>query len=110
MDNDILKTHCNLQGELQGDDKLRFFIFRHLVIYYKSGCKIYLDIMTREKLSSIYVANMDITYWSVRSSSERVYDNLVQDPSNDISIRTFFFSQKKPQYKISMKIYLFSHL
>ena len=25
--------------------------------------------MTGEKLSSIWVANMDITYWSVRSSS-----------------------------------------
>ena len=53
MDNDILKTHCNLQGELQGDDKLRCHIFRHLVIYYKNGCTIYVDILTREKLSSI---------------------------------------------------------
>ena len=30
-----------------------------------------MDIMTGEKMSSIYVANMEIIYWSVRSSSWR---------------------------------------
>ena len=34
-------------------------------------CRIKVDIMTGEKLSSIYVANMDIIYWTVRSSITR---------------------------------------
>ena len=61
--------------------------------------------MTGEKLSSIKLANMDIIYWSVLSSSKRVGmegenrfldrcvfhsfrepNYLVKDPSNDISI------------------------
>ena len=33
--------------------------------------RIYLDILTGKILSSIYLASMDITYWSVRSSSRR---------------------------------------
>ena len=37
---------------------------------------IYVDIMTEEKLSSIWVTNMDITYWSVRSSSKKGGDGI----------------------------------
>ena len=33
--------------------------------------RIYLDILTGTKLSSIYLASMDITYWSVRSFSRK---------------------------------------
>ena len=36
-----------------------------------NGYRIYVDILTGEKLLSIYVANMDITYWSVCSFSKR---------------------------------------
>ena len=39
--------------------------------YSTNGYRLYVDIMTGKKLSSIYVANMDITYWSVHSSSRR---------------------------------------
>ena len=35
------------------------------VQYYYNGYNIYVDIMTRENLLSIWVANMDNTYWSV---------------------------------------------
>ena len=35
-----------------------------------------MDIMTEDKLSSIKVAIMDITYWSVRSSSRRGGDGV----------------------------------
>ena len=38
--------------------------------------RIYLDIISRGKLSSIYVANIDITYWSVRSSSMKREDSV----------------------------------
>ena len=63
-------------------------------------------------MGKIYVANMDLIYWSVRSSSRirgdrvkdvgivilasceyhfiRVYENLVQHPSNNISIVHLF--------------------
>ena len=34
----------------------------------KSECRIYVDIMTGEGLSSSYLANMELVYWSVRSS------------------------------------------
>ena len=37
---------------------------------------IYVDIMTGEKLSSAEVANMDISYWSVCSSSRRRVDGV----------------------------------
>ena len=36
-----------------------------------NGCRIYVDIMTGEKIISIYVANNVIIYWLVRSSSKR---------------------------------------
>ena len=36
---------------------------------YKNGLKIYVDIMTVVKLSLIWIANMDIFNWSVRSYS-----------------------------------------
>ena len=61
-----------------------------------------MDIMTVEKMSSIEVANMDITYWSfvhpergegIRENwvdwwdhFNRVHKNMVQHPSNNISI------------------------
>ena len=69
-----------------------------------------MDIMTGGKLSSIWLANMKLIYWSVRSSGRRggdeikrvdgvivilarcdfhfirEYENLVKDPSKDISI------------------------
>ena len=71
-----------------------------------NGYKIVVDILTGENLSSIQVANMDIFYWSVRSFSRRggngignvvsldscrfhvnrIHENLVQHPSNIISI------------------------
>ena len=35
------------------------------------GCRIYVDIMTEEKLSSIQVAISPVIYWSVRSTSRR---------------------------------------
>ena len=38
---------------------------------YINGCIIHVDIMTGEKLSSIYVAIFPVIYWSVRSSSRR---------------------------------------
>ena len=65
-----------------------------------------MDILTRVNLSSIYVANMDLINWSVRSSSRRggdgvkggvvilasfefyfsrVNENLLQHPCNYIS-------------------------
>ncbi len=34
-------------------------------------CRIYMDILTGEKLLSILVANIDVIYWSVRSSIRR---------------------------------------
>ena len=43
-------------------------------IYNRNGYRIYVDFMTGEKLSS--VANIDITYWSVFSSSRRIGDGL----------------------------------
>ena len=73
----------------------------------------YVDILTVENLSLIQVANMDLIYWSVRLCSRRggegkrgwmggnvmlasqeyhiirVYENLVQHPSNHISIFPF---------------------
>ena len=68
-----------------------------------------MDILTGENLSSIYVANMDLIYFLARSSSRRggdglsligdivilasckyhlinIHENLVQHPSNNISI------------------------
>ena len=41
-----------------------------------NGCRIYVDIMTGEKIISIYVANNIIIYWLVRSSSERGGDGV----------------------------------
>ena len=35
-----------------------------------------MDILTAENLSSIKVANMDLIYWSIRSSSKRGGDGL----------------------------------
>ena len=35
-----------------------------------------MDILIGEKLSSIYVANMDIIYWPIRSSSRRGKDKI----------------------------------
>ena len=68
----------------------------------------YVDILTGKNLSSIYVANMELIYWSIRLSSRRegngvsvwiivilasykfhlirVHENLVQHPINNISI------------------------
>ena len=43
-------------------------------VWQRNGCRIYVDIKTREKLFSIKVANMDINYWSVSSSSMREED------------------------------------
>ena len=40
------------------------------------GYRIYVDIMIEKKLSSIQVANMDINYWSVSSSSRRGGDGI----------------------------------
>ena len=48
---------------------LYYFIRKCLIN--NDGYIIYVDIMTGEKLSSIYIADMDITYWSVRSTSRR---------------------------------------
>ena len=41
------------------------------LFYYENGCRIYVDIMTGKQLSSILLANMELDYWSVRSSSRR---------------------------------------
>ena len=41
-----------------------------------NGYKIYVDIITGEKLWTILVANIDIIYWSVRSSSKRGGDGV----------------------------------
>ena len=73
---------------------------------------VYVDILTGENSSSIKVANMELVYWSVHSSRRRggnevrevdgvivflancknnfitVHENLVQHPSNYISIVT----------------------
>ena len=49
------------------------------MIYLNNGYRIYVDIMTREKLSLIQVANMDITQWSVCSSSRREGDGVKRD-------------------------------
>ena len=38
-------------------------------VYVFNGCKIYVDIMTVENLTSIYVANMKLAYWLVCSST-----------------------------------------
>ena len=87
----------------------------------------YVDILTGGNLSSIYVANMDLINWSVRSSSRRggdgvkvgvvilasfefyfsrVNENLLQHPSNYISIiahyninNTYFKNQYAHHFK-----------
>ena len=41
------------------------------ILFPMNGCRIYVDIMTGEKLSSIQVTNMDIIYYSVLSSSRK---------------------------------------
>ena len=74
---------------------------------FDNGYRIYVDIFTGENLLSIQLSNMDPIYWSVRSSSSdggvrakrgivilascehhviRVYENLEQHPSNNISL------------------------
>ena len=47
-----------------------------LILILYNGYRIYVDIMTGKKLSSISVANMDITYLSVRASTRRGEDFL----------------------------------
>ena len=42
-----------------------YFLEIFNVFFDWNGYKIYVDIMTAEKLSSIQVPNMDIIYWSV---------------------------------------------
>ena len=80
---------------------------RALILKYKNGYKIYMDILTGENLSSVQLPNMELIYCSVRSSSRRgadgvkrgnvilvsckhqinrVHENLVQHPSNNIWI------------------------
>ena len=59
--------------------RVKLYVLDGLTKYYRNvvmeklfrlkECRIYVDTMTREKLSSILVAIMDICYWSVRSSS-----------------------------------------
>ena len=49
---------------------LCFLIFQEIPLS-NNGCRIYVDIMTGEKLSSFYPANIELVYWSVRSSSRR---------------------------------------
>ena len=44
--------------------------------YTSNGCKIHMDILTRENLSTIWVANIDLIYWSVCSSSKRGGDEV----------------------------------
>ena len=41
-----------------------------------NGCRIYVDIMKGEKLSSIQLANMVHVYWSASSSSRRGGDEV----------------------------------
>ena len=41
-----------------------------------NGYKKYVDIMPGEKLSSIYLANMELIYWSVCSFSRRGWDGV----------------------------------
>ena len=38
---------------------------------YRNGCRIYVDIITGEKLLSIQIANIELIYWSVHLSSRR---------------------------------------
>ena len=74
-------------------------------VHWQNGYKIYADIMTGEKLLSIYVAKMELIYWLFHLSSRRrgdvvkgivilasceyhcirVHEKLVQHPSNIIS-------------------------
>ena len=54
-----------------------------------------MDIMIREKLSSIQVAKMVITYWSVRSSSRRGKDGVKGDWE-----RGRFFSQLNVFFRV----------
>ena len=42
----------------------------------KNEYKKYVDILTEENLSSIYLANMNLIYWSVRSSCKRGGDTI----------------------------------
>ncbi len=67
----------------------------------------YVDILTGENLSIFKVANMDLLYWSVRSSKGfdvgivflasceyhfiRVHENMIQHPSNNISIQQIWY-------------------
>ena len=51
----------------------RIFVFK---LKYLSGCRINVDIMTAEKFSSIYLAYMELIYWSVSSSSRRRGDGV----------------------------------
>ena len=52
--------------------------------------RIYVDIMTGGKLLIIQVANMDITYWSVRLSSRRVGEGL-KGVDGDVILDSFEF-------------------
>ena len=54
-----------------------------------NGCKLlYVDVMTGEKLSLILVTNMDISYWSARSSSRRGWDGVKRE---NISLASYKF-------------------
>ena len=47
-------------------------LYEHTIFYNSWRMDIeYVDVLTGENLSSIQVANMDLIYWSVRSSSRR---------------------------------------
>ena len=44
----------------------------------KNEYRIYMDILTEAKFSSIKLTNMDLIYWSVRSSSRRGRDGKIR--------------------------------
>ena len=58
----------DLAGTRPTPIKHQSFMFINMLL---NGYKIYVDIMKREKFSSIKIANMKLIYWSVRKLSKR---------------------------------------